>query len=77
MNLSCLRQDYGGQAEVPVAFEYTEKRGWTQDGWTLQSFESLETLDTESVKTFEQPSTIWAQYSIPSFDYYGMPSRDR
>jgi len=61
----------------PAAFQFTEELGWIPEGWTLQSFESLATLDTESVKPFEQPSTVWEHYSIPSFDSSGMPSWDR
>ena len=52
----------------PAAFQFTEELGWIPEGWTLQSFESLATLDTESVKPFEQPSTVWEHYSIPSFE---------
>jgi type I restriction enzyme S subunit len=61
----------------PAAFEFTEELGWIPEGWTLQSFESLATLDTESVKPFEQPATVWEHYSIPSYDSAGMPSWDR
>lgn len=71
------KEGASAKAGFPAAFQFTEELGWIPEGWTLRSFESLATLETESVKPFEQPSTVWEHYSIPSYDSSGMPSWDR
>jgi type I restriction enzyme S subunit len=57
----------------PVEFQQTEELGWIPEGWEMNSFAKLATLDTTSVKPFQKPETLWEHYSIPSFDSSGIP----
>lgn len=63
--------DFDGCTE----FEDSEL-GPTPKGWRVASLTELATLETTTVKPFEQPGRCWEHFSIPSFDSNKAPTFD-